>query len=147
MASDRAYVWIWLPNHQEPIPCGALRPVGNYLEFAYGKAYLDNPEAISIFPEELPLQPGWFSPASNMALPSAIKDAAPDAWGMRIIENQMGFSATTAAGLPEIEYLMRSSSNRIGALDFQWSATEYVPRLENDASLEDLAEAAHLLET
>jgi serine/threonine-protein kinase HipA len=51
---------------------------------------------------------------------------------------------TDAAGaeLEELTYLLESGSDRIGALDFQLSATGYAPRKAQQASLEDLMTAA-----
>ncbi len=46
----------------------------------------------------------------------------------------------------ELTFLLQSGSDRIGALDFQASASEYVPRLAAQASLDELMEAAALIE-
>ncbi|MEY9102131.1 serine/threonine-protein kinase HipA [Sinorhizobium fredii] len=54
-----------------------------------------------------------------------------------------------AAGVPEISeltFLLQPGSDRIGALDFQASATEYAPRLAAQASLDELLEAAAFIE-
>lgn len=48
--------------------------------------------------------------------------------------------------ISELTFLLQSGSDRIGALDFQASATEYVPRLAAQASLDELIEAAALIE-
>jgi serine/threonine-protein kinase HipA len=48
--------------------------------------------------------------------------------------------------LDELRYLLESGSDRVGAIDFQVSATEYRPRLADDASLEDLLDSAALIE-
>jgi len=150
--SDRVYVWAWLPQESEPIPVGALRETESgtgELEFAYGRNYLDRANAISLFPPELPLERNWFPPAPGIGMPSAIKDAAPDAWGMRVILNlltaQKGRNADVTA-LPLSAYLLASGSDRIGALDFQASATEYLPREEVGATVEMLLRASELIE-
>lgn len=80
---------------------------------------------------------------------SCIRDASPDAWGRRVIINRLTGKKPDAAGVPEINeltFLLQSGSARIGALDFQASATEYVPRLAAQASLDRLLEAAELVE-
>mgnify|MGYP006995725745 FL=1 len=54
-----------------------------------------------------------------------------------------------AAGEVELSlltYLMESGSDRIGALDFQASPTEYIPRQSQSASLEELMASAELVE-
>jgi serine/threonine-protein kinase HipA len=48
--------------------------------------------------------------------------------------------------LDEMTYLRESGSDRIGGLDFQRSATEYVPRAARGASLEELMQAASMVE-
>lgn len=49
--------------------------------------------------------------------------------------------------LDELTYLLESGSDRIGGLDFQRSATEYVPRESQSASLEELMQAASMVES
>lgn len=82
-------------------------------------------------------------------MPGCIRDAAPDAWGRRVIINKMlgakGANTDTAV-LDELTYLLESGSDRIGALDFQRSATEYVPRATQNASIEELIESAKRVE-
>ncbi len=48
--------------------------------------------------------------------------------------------------LDEITYLLESGSDRIGALDFQQSPTKYIPRVGENASLEELLESAERVE-
>jgi serine/threonine-protein kinase HipA len=88
----------------------------------------------------LPLQPG-------LAMPGCLRDASPDAWGRRVIINRMlGRPAADTTDLDELTYLLESGSDRIGALDFQRSPSEYVPRLSAGASLEELLASAGKVE-
>jgi serine/threonine-protein kinase HipA len=48
--------------------------------------------------------------------------------------------------LTELTYLLESGSDRIGALDFQLSPTEYSPRWRENATLEELSKAAEKVE-
>ena len=48
--------------------------------------------------------------------------------------------------LGELTYLLESGSDRIGALDFQRSPTDYVPRLRGNSTLEELLKAADKVE-
>ncbi len=57
-----------------------------------------------------------------------------------------GEDAANTTQLDELTYLLESSSDRIGALDFQHSATEYLPRSAVNAPLEELLAAAALVE-
>ena len=146
---DETYVWIWLPGEINPIIAGRLYAEGDMLRFNYGRSYLDRPNAISIYPPELPLQPGELPLLHGLSMPSCIRDGSPDTWGRRVIINHIlgtrGKQVDTAC-LDELTYLLESGSGRIGALDFQLSPTEYAPRTPANASLEEIWEAAERVE-
>lgn len=146
---DRAYVWIWLPDATQPVIAGVINRDGEKFVFNYGRSYLERKDAIPIYETELPLGRGTLFPATGLQQASALRDAAPDAWGRRVILNRMmgaqGKDADTER-LDELTYLLESGSDRIGGLDFQLSATEYVPRASQSASLEELMRAASMVE-
>jgi len=78
-----------------------------------------------------------------------IRDAAPDAWGRRVIINKkLGLKGvgTDTADLSELAYLLESGSDRIGALDFQHSRSEYILRSVNNVRLEELLLSAERVE-
>ena len=82
-------------------------------------------------------------------MPSCIRDASPDAWGRRVLINRkLGLKGQDASKteLTELAYLLESGSDRTGALDFQLSATKYTPRVSDQASLDELMQAAELVE-
>jgi serine/threonine-protein kinase HipA len=143
--TETAYVWIWLPGEPEPVPAGRLDQVGASLVFRYGARYLERPDAISIYQPQLPLEAGELVPRDD-AIHGCIADAGPDSWGRRVILNEMGFGGQDEPDLGPLTYFFASDSDRIGALDFQHSATEYVARSARKASLEDLSDAARLVE-
>ncbi len=147
--SRRAYVWIWLPGQTYPVVAGlGERDDQDRYRFAYGRRYLARHDAISLFPDELPLQPGSQEQA-NGALPSCLRDASPDAWGRRVIINRLtGQKGEAADGVDfnELVYLLESGSDRIGALDFQQSSTDYWPRESQAATLDELQEASAYVE-
>lgn len=117
--------------------------------FVYGRSYLERENAGTIYERELPLRTGVHEPINGLNQFSCLRDAAPDAWGRRIIENRLfGRGEVNAdARLDEATYMLHSGSDRAGALDFQRSASEYIPRDHDAASLEMLYEAAELLAT
>ena len=146
---SEAYVWAWLPNATEPVVAGLLTQQGAQLVFNYGRSYLARPDAISLYAPELPLQPGSLSLIPGLNMPSCLRDASPDAWGRRVLIHQkLGVKGTDAAQfeLDELTYLLESGSDRIGALDFQTSPTQYVPRQTQQPSLEELLTAAEKVE-
>ena len=146
---QEAFVWIWLPDAASPVVAGKLTQDGQKLLFNYGRSYLERPNAIAIYDRELPLQAGLLRPLDGMSIPSCIRDAAPDAWGRRVIINKLlgikGAGADNAI-LNELTYLLTSGSDRIGALDFQRSPTEYLPRITNSCTLDELLESAERVE-
>ncbi len=144
-----AFVWVWLPNETKPIVAGKLTADGEYLIINYGKSFLERDNAISLYDAELPLRSGALPLLKGLSMPSCIRDAAPDAWGRRVIINKkLGLKGpeTDPAQLDELTYLLESGSDRIGALDFQHSATEYIPRSSANVSLDELLESAERVE-
>lgn len=153
MTSDGAYteafVWIWLPGETQPVVAGRLSPEGRHLIFNYGQSYLARENALPIYEPELPLKSGALPLLPGLSIPGCIRDAAPDAWGRRVIINKkLGRKVSVAdtAELDELTYLLESGSDRVGALDFQHSATDYVPRMAVNATLEELLDSAERVE-
>jgi len=144
---SEAYVWVWLPGATEPVVAGRLYAEGSpsVFVFNYGKSYLAREDAIPIYLPELPLESGALPLPDGLSMPGCLRDAAPDAWGRRVIINRRSGTkgtATDQTNLPELAFLLESGSDRIGALDFQASPTEYVPRSAQNAGLEELLQSA-----
>lgn len=142
---SNAFVWVWLPEATMPVVAGALSKQGEHLVFNYGRSYLARKDAIALYEPELPLRAGALPLLPGLSMPSCIRDASPDAWGRRVLINKkLGGSRVDSARfeLDELTYLLESGSDRVGALDFQQSATRYVPRLPKQTSLELLQTAA-----
>lgn len=141
-----AFVWIWLPSATEPVVAGRLIAEGSRVSFIYGRSYLERPDRIPLYEPELPLVDELIAPIVGDR-PGCIADAGPDSWGQRVILNaRFGRQASVSADLGLIDYLLASASNRIGALDFQASATDYVPRSKGDATVDELARASEIVD-
>lgn len=150
---SEAFVWLWLPGETEPVVAGKLEADRGNILFNYGKSYLervnDTKPAIAIYEPELPLKAGALPLLDGLTIPGCIRDAAPDAWGRRVIMNRkLGLEGpgTDTAELSELTYLLESGSDRTGALDFQRSPTEYIPRSVKNVSLEALLASAERVE-
>lgn len=145
-----AFVWIWLPEKAQPVVAGRLAPDGDNLIFNYGKSYLERvKDAVPLYEPELPLRSGALPLLDGLSMPGCIRDSAPDAWGRRVIINRrLGYKGDNidTAQLDELTYLLESGSDRIGALDFQLSPTEYVPRSAKNVTMEELVESAERVE-
>lgn len=144
-----AFVWLWLPGETTPIVAGKLSKEGISLVFNYGQSYLERDNAIPIYDVELPLKSGILPLLKGLSMPGCLRDASPDAWGRRVIINKkLGLKGVSAdeAQLDELTFLLESGSDRIGALDFQRSATDYEPRTSVNASLDELLASAERVE-
>jgi serine/threonine-protein kinase HipA len=139
-----AFVWIWLPNATDPVVAGRLDQRDREITFTYGTSYLDLPNSIPIYLPELPLERGAHLPLAGTGLPLCISDAAPDAWGRRVINHRL---SSGVSDYQELTYLLESGSDRIGALDFQTSPTEYNARTSAESTLVELTDAAALIES
>lgn len=152
-SNKEAFVWFWLPDETEPVVAGKLEIDNGNILFNYGKSYLerinDKIPAISIYEPELPLKVGVLPLLDGLSMPGCIRDGSPDAWGRRVLINKMlgtkGKDTDTTI-IDELTYLLESGSDRIGALDFQRSPSEYIPRLANNVSLVELLESAERVE-
>lgn len=147
--ATNAFVWIWLPDATAPVVAGRLDQQGTRLTFTYGASYRRRENAISIYEPELPLEEGLIDPVNGLLMASCIRDGSPDAWGRRVIINRLTGKKPDVVGvteLSELTFLLQSGSDRIGALDFQSSPTEYVPRITAQASLDELMAASAFIE-
>jgi serine/threonine-protein kinase HipA len=83
--------------------------------FTYGRSYLGRKDAVPLDPFGLKLQRGTFPPTVRMdGVYGPLRDAAPDAWGRRVIEFALG----VRTALTEIAYLLAGGDDRAGALAF-----------------------------
>lgn len=147
--ATEAFVWIWLPGATEPVVAGRIELDGGTYAFNYGRSYLERADAIPIYAPELPLQRGRIMPSPPLEMAGCLRDGAPDAWGRRVIINRLtglAGEAAHAVEFDELTFMLNSGSDRIGALDFQTSADKYQPREQDNATLEELLEAAERVE-
>ena len=112
------FVFLQLPSGDDVV-CGRFTqaPIGTggwRGQFIYARSYRERSDAVAIDPFELPLGAGAFEVVDELGVFGAIRDAAPDAWGRRVIEWRLGGGALAA----EIDYLLHSPDDRAGALAF-----------------------------
>jgi serine/threonine-protein kinase HipA len=136
-------------------PCGqlTLTEEGSDLlasSFLYGLRYLERVGALEVDPVSLSLRNRetvrgkTLFPPNNLALFGGIRDAAPDAWGRRVIESRLKVPANS---LPESTYLLHAGSQRVGALDIRLSRdAEAKPGYGMWDKLEYLMEAAQRID-
>jgi len=146
---DEAFVWVWLPDQTTPVVAGRLSAHDGLITFNYGRSYRGRREAVPLYLPELPLSAGELPLLPGLTMPGCIRDAAPDAWGRRVILNRkFGVKGDELAqlDLSELTFLLESGSDRIGALDFQFSPRNYEPRSATNATLEELVQSAERVE-
>lgn len=108
-------------------PCGQLlltEEGPNLLasSYAYGLNYLKRAYALEVDPVSLGIadreavRGKRLLPANGLPFFGGIRDAAPDAWGRRVIEAKLRVPANS---LPESVYLLHAGSDRVGALDIR----------------------------
>ena len=125
MAAKEAKLTVFAHLGSAWAPCGQLQLNEQDQELqgstlAYGLNYLRRPDAIEIDPVSLSLvdrervRGQRLRPINNLPFFGGIRDAAPDAWGRRVIEAKLRVPANS---LPESQYLIHAGSERVGALD------------------------------
>ena len=153
-ASRSLYVFAHLDG--EFVPAGKLDLIEQGTQvvassFAYGQRYLERVNAQEIDPLGLSLRDKnavrgkLLLPTAGLNFFGGIRDAAPDAWGRRVIEAR---HKAPANSLPESTYLLEAGSERIGALDVRESLT--TPGRYGSGSIQSLAylmEAAERIES
>ncbi|WP_236657688.1 type II toxin-antitoxin system HipA family toxin [Limnohabitans sp. TS-CS-82] len=84
--------------------------------------YLKRPGALEVDPVALSIADKAavtakrLLPVAGLPFFGGIRDAAPDAWGRRVIEAKLKVPANS---LPESQYLLHAGSDRVGALDIR----------------------------
>jgi len=118
--------------------------------FAYGLRYLERPGRFPVDPVSLALDDtervrgAELMPANGLPLFGGIRDAAPDAWGRRVIEARRKVPANS---LSESVYLLEAGSDRVGALDVRDSLESPSTRGVNEVhSLDYMLETAGRIE-
>jgi serine/threonine-protein kinase HipA len=117
-SQQECFVYITLPNQDKPITAGkfaieSLRDGTVVGRFVYGRSYLARTDAVPIDPVELRLNDATYETVRMLGMFGALRDASPDHWGRLLIERHLG-----RADVTEMEFLLNSPDDRIGALGF-----------------------------
>lgn len=132
------FVYIVLPGQTTFVPAAHFQwspdehglPRGRLI---YGRRYLERSNAVPLDPIDLPLTPRVYETRTLGGVFGALRDAAPDYWGRRVIQRHMD-----AFDLPEVDYLLQSPDDRAGALGFGLNAQPPAPKREFNQTV-DLA--------
>lgn len=112
---------VFIERAGEVIPAGRLSITedGRYSrsDFDYGRKYLERPDAVALDPVQMPLVTQHLRTEDDFTLFNGLRDAAPDAWGRKLIDLYM--RRTEGRSASEAEYLLVSQrGTRIGAIQF-----------------------------
>lgn len=149
-SEHQLYVGMVLPGETAPVAAALMKfarvNANEEGVFAYGKQYQKNPNAVALHPDIFPLNDAVVSLPSNPirdsgALPIVIQDALPDAWGRMVLA-----SHNKNQGLTDIELLLQSNDDRVGAMVF--SGTPQMPpnNLPQSHDIKTLSEAIEKLQ-
>ncbi len=151
MTSEReAYVYVQLPGSLDTVPAALLRvqtlPDGTQIgRFRYGDRYLQLAQAVALDPYRLPLDKTVHEFTQLKGIPSAVRDASPDAWGRRVIEHKL---ERAAGELHEIDYLLHGPQDGAGYLSFGLKAEPPAPKRQYNRThqLAELIASAQAIE-
>lgn len=151
MTSEReAYVYLQLPGTLTTVPAALLRvqslPDGTQIgRFRYGDRYLARSEAVALDPFRLPLAKQVFEFTRLKGIPGAVRDAAPDAWGRRVIEHKLERSPSD---LDEVDYLLHGPQDGAGYLSLGLTAEPPAPkrRYNRTHQLDELIAASQAID-
>jgi len=151
MTSERqAYVYVQLPGTLNTVPAALLKVEqlrdGTFIgRFRYGDRYLARKDAIAFDAFKLPLGPDVHEFTKLKGIPGAVRDAAPDAWGRRVIEHKL---ERGPADLVEIDYLLNGPQDGAGYLSFGQKVEPPAPlhRYNRTHQLGELLKAAEAIE-
>jgi serine/threonine-protein kinase HipA len=145
---EECFVYLQMPGTLEVVACGRFvrettRGGGSVGRFVYGRGYRARSDAVPLDPFHLPVTPDVRETARLGGVFGALRDAAPDAWGRRVIERVMG-----RQDLGEVDFLLQSPQDRAGALSFGRGPVPPGPVRQHNrvVQLGELRRAAALLE-
>ncbi len=142
------FVYIQLPGSLETVTCGRFareqtRDGGAVGRFVYGRTYRERSDALAIDPVRLPVSAIVQETAKLNGVFGALRDAAPDAWGRRVIDRVLD-----RRDLDEVDYLLQSAEDGAGALSFGRNVVPPAPlrKFNRIVELGELRDAAALIE-
>lgn len=104
---EKYFIYMFLNGAYQK--CALFKYDGSKYYLAYGKQYLERPDAIAIDPVNLPLYSRQYESESIFG---ALKDSSPDRWGRYLLDKKFN------RGLTEMEYILANGLEHVGALGF-----------------------------
>lgn len=134
-------VFIELPHMASPVPAGlfSLDIDTGVGRFAYGRRYLERPEAIALDPVNLPLSGQEYLTRKNHGIFGILGDLLPDSWGKYLLAKRLDIPFGSLAPHEMFDYV---TSNAVGAISLGPSPDKPNTKVENLVPFSDLTQVA-----
>jgi len=136
-------VFIELPGQEPPVPAGlfTLDTDSGVGRFAYGRRYLQRPEALALDPVNLPLSAKEYRTRKNQGIFGVLGDLLPDSWGKYLLAKRLDIPFGSLAPHEMFAYV---SSNAVGAISLGLSPEQPTSKKEAPISFRDLQPVAEV---
>ena len=147
MISERALferiIFINLPGDKSPVPAGlfTLDIDSGVGSFAYGRRYLERPDAIGIDPVNLPLSEDEYVTRKNNGIFGILGDILPDSWGKYILAKRLNIPFGSLRAHEMFDYV---TTNAVGAISLGPTPDQPTTRCEAPISFSELDKVAEV---
>ncbi|MEN8136166.1 MAG: type II toxin-antitoxin system HipA family toxin [Thermodesulfobacteriota bacterium] len=134
-------VFVELPHMTSPVPAGlfSLDIDTGVGRFAYGRRYLERPEAIALDPVNLPLSDQEYLTRKNNGIFGILGDLLPDSWGKYLLAKRLDIPFGALAPHEMFDYV---TTNAVGALSLGPSPKRPNTKVEPAVPFSDLPQVA-----
>lgn len=136
-------VFIDLPGAAASVPAGrfTLDTDTGVGRFAYGRRYLQRPEAIALDPVNLPLSEREYFTRKNHGIFGVLGDLLPDSWGKYLLAKRLNIPFGSLAPHEMFAYV---STNAVGAISLGLGPDLATSKSEPPVSFRDLQQVAEV---
>lgn len=135
-------VWMWLPGEAEPVRAGTFSLADNDVgSFTYDDAYRDNPSALALDPQHLPITRSRkpIRETKQKGLFGVFRDASPEGYGLTLLEHRL--RASLGDPLDALEASVGDAAGAVEVCDdleskLKWRAPDSAALLDALATLE-----------
>ncbi len=136
-------IFINLPDEKSPVPAGLFSldidtGVGS---FAYGRRYLERPDAIAIDPVNLPLSEDEYVTRKNGGIFGILGDILPDSWGKYILAKRLDIPFGSLRSHEMFDYV---TTNAVGAISLGQTPDQPTTRRETPVKFNELDKVAEV---
>ena len=136
-------VFVDLVGEKSPVPAGLFTLDTDTMigKFAYGRRYLQRPDAIGLDPVNLPLSEQEYLTRKNSGIFGVLGDVLPDSWGKYILAKRLSIPFGSLYPHEMFDYV---NTNTVGALSFGPTPDHPTTKQEKPVSFGDLHKVAEV---